>query len=151
MLCMIFGQLACRESLRDLVLTINVHKNKIYHLGFGKIVTRSTLADANESRPWQIYHDFAYYLVEHARKICSDRKADEFSFSNPIYAVDSSTVDLCLNLFWWATFKTTKSATHTVGCAHKYCSFCRSIRFEPSFLAHISVIPLHQIKNYGGN
>jgi len=106
---MIFGQLSNRESLRDLNLTINAHRNKTYHLGFGHKVAKSTLADANENRSWLIYQDFAYYLIGEARKICIDKMANEFSFSNPVYAVDSSTIDLCLNLFWWANFKTTKA------------------------------------------
>ena len=109
MLCMIFGQLSNRESLRDLNLTINAHRNKTYHLGFGHKVSKSTLADANENRSWLIYQDFAYYLIGEARKICIDKKSNDFSFSNPVYAVDSSTIDLCLNLFWWASFKTTKA------------------------------------------
>ena len=109
MLCMIFGQLSNRESLRDLNLTINAHRNKTYHLGFGHKVAKSTLADANENRSWLIYQDFAYYLIGEARKICIDKMANDFSFSNPVYAVDSSTIDLCLNLFWWAKFKTTKA------------------------------------------
>jgi transposase len=110
MLCMIFGQLSNRDSLRDLVLTINAHPNKVYHLGFGKGISKSNLAKANETRTWMIFHDYAYYLIAEARRICSDNKFTEFSFSNPIYAVDATTIDLCLSVFWWATFRTAKGA-----------------------------------------
>lgn len=109
MLSMMYGQLSNRESLRDLVLTINAHPSKLYHLGLGKGVSRSNLAEANEQRPYQIYEEFSYYLIEEARRICLNDQT-EFSFSNSVYAFDSTTIDLCLNAFCWATFRRSKGA-----------------------------------------
>jgi hypothetical protein len=110
LLCMMFGQLSNRESLSDLVLTINAHPGKCYHLGFGKGVSKTNLAKANEQRPCIIYQEFAYYLIEEARKLCLPDSENPFSFSNPVYAFDSTTIDLCLSVFCWATFRRAKGA-----------------------------------------
>jgi len=109
MMAMMFGQLSNRESLRDLVLTINAHPSKLYHMGFGKSISKSNLALANEQRPFEIYEAFAYHLIGEARKICLNIDI-EFSFSDAIYAFDSTTIDLCLNTFCWATFRKAKGA-----------------------------------------
>lgn len=110
MLCMMFGQLSNRESLSDLVLTVNAHSQKLYHLGLSKSVSKANLAKANENRSYRIYQEFAYCLIEEARKICIQNDTTSFSFDNPVYAFDSTTIDLCLNVFWWATFRKTKAA-----------------------------------------
>ena len=110
MLCMMFGQLSNRESLRDLVVTINAHPAKLYHLGFGKTVSKTNLAKANEQRSYAIYQDYAYLLIEEARRICLPDKEDIFSFANSVYAFDSTTIDLCLSVFCWATFRRAKGA-----------------------------------------
>jgi hypothetical protein len=110
MMCMMFGQLSGRESLRDLLITIGAHTGKYYHLGFGKNVSRSNLASANELRDCQIYETFAYEMIAFASRTI---KGDEdFSLNVPgnVYAFDSTTIDLCLNVFWWATFRTAKGA-----------------------------------------
>jgi len=108
-LTMSFGQLTNRESLRDTVLCLKAHESKLYHLGIGGTVPRSTLAEANENRDWRIYADFAEVLIRRARSLYAD---DEFGveISNPVYALDSTTVDLCLSVFWWAPFRKTKAA-----------------------------------------
>ncbi len=106
MLCMIFGQLTHRDSLRDLIVVTNAHSKNIYHLGLGKTVTRSNLAKANEKRDHRIFEEFAYYLIEIARKKKSSN--DDFEIEGKIYAFDSSTIDLCLSVFWWAKFRKTK-------------------------------------------
>jgi hypothetical protein len=110
LLCMMFGQISNRESLSDLVLTINAHPGKLYHLGFGKSVSKTNLAKANEQRPWPIYQELAYYLIGEARKICSPDDDNTFSFTNSVYAFDSTTIDLCLSVFCWATFRRAKGA-----------------------------------------
>jgi transposase len=110
LMCMMYGQLSSRESLRDLVLTVNAHIQKAYHLGFGKGVSKTNLARANENRDWHIYAEFAYHLVGEARKICMKDDSTQFSFSNSVYAFDSTTIDLCLGVFCWATFRTAKAA-----------------------------------------
>jgi len=105
LLCMMFGQLTHRESLSDLILVINAHYNKIYHLGFGKSVTKGNLAKANKRRSYKIFEEFAYCLIDIARKKNAN---DEFQIKGKIYAFDSSTIDLCLNIFWWAKFRKKK-------------------------------------------
>ena len=109
MMCMVFGQLSNRESLSDLALTINAHRPKFYHLGFGKGISKANLAKANEKRDWLIYQEYAYHLIGTARKICLPDDA-AFSFSNAVYAFDSTTIDLCLSVFCWATFRKAKGA-----------------------------------------
>ncbi len=105
LLVMMFGQLTNRESLRDLIVIIEAHRNKCYHLGFGKHVTKSNLAKANQSRDCRIFEEFAYYLVGEARK---RRITDIFKLGGNVYAFDSTTVDLCLSVFWWARFRKDK-------------------------------------------
>jgi len=110
MMCMMFGQLSNRESLSDLALTINAHRPKFYHLGFGKGISKANLAKANEKRDWRIYQEYAYHLIGIARKICLPDDEAAFSFSNAVYAFDSTTIDLCLSVFCWATFRRAKGA-----------------------------------------
>lgn len=102
LLCMVFGQLTNRDSLRDLIVAINAHSGKSYHLGFGKNVTLSNLAKANLKRNSKIFEEFAYHLIAIARK---DRANDDFQIKGQIYAFDSTTIDLCLSVFWWAKFR----------------------------------------------
>jgi len=106
LLCMVFGQLTNRDSLRDLIVIIDAHSKKTYHLGFGKTVTRSNLAKANEKRSSKIFEEFAYYLIEIARK---KRANNDFMIKGKVYAFDSSTIDLCLSVFWWAKFRKAKA------------------------------------------
>lgn len=107
MLCMIFGQLTARDSLRDLIVSLEAHRNKFYHLGFGTSVSRRNIGHANESRDYRIFEDFAMYMIETARKTCY-RSDFEINVAGSIYAFDSSTIDLCLSVFWWAKFRKTK-------------------------------------------
>ena len=102
LLTLIFGQLSNRESLRDLIVAINAHQKKSYHLGFGKHVTKSNLAKANQNRDYRIFEDYAYFLVDEARRKCA---VDIFKLAGNVYAFDSTTIDLCLDVFWWAKFR----------------------------------------------
>lgn len=106
LLCMVFGQLSARESLRDLIIVLDAHQSKLYHLGFGKSVTRSNLSKANENRNYKIFEEFANYLILIASKKNSN---DTFEIKGDIFAFDSSTVDLCLSVFCWAHFRKTKA------------------------------------------
>ena len=106
LLCMLFGQLTNRDSLRDLIVALDAHSSKSYHLGFGISVTRSNLAKANETRNSKIFEAFAYHLIAIARK---KRANNDFEIKGKFYAFDSSTIDLCLSVFWWATFRKTKA------------------------------------------
>lgn len=110
LLCMMFGQLGNRESLSDLVLCIQAHQSKAYHLGFGTGISKNNLAKANERRDWRIYADYAYVLIALARKTCLTDEDFELVLDGNVYAFDSTVIDLCLSIFWWAKYKTTKSA-----------------------------------------
>lgn len=102
LLVMMFGQLAKCESLRDLIVSLEAHWRKLYHLGMGKSVTRSNLAKANEQRDYRIFEDFAYHLVAEARSKSTEKI---FGFDGHVYAFDSTTIDLCLEVFEWAKFR----------------------------------------------
>ena len=106
---MAFAQLTYRESLRDIEACLTAQTSKLYHMGLGGPVSRSTLADANESRDWRIYADFAQRLITQARKLYGGEDLG-IDFSNTVYALDSTTIDLCLSMFPWAPFRDTKAA-----------------------------------------
>jgi len=108
-LCMAFAQLTYRESLRDIETCLRSVPNKFYHMGFRGRVSRSTLADANESRDWRIYADFAQVLIHQARKLYA-KEDFGVELKETVYAFDSTTIDLCLSLFPWAKFRKHKSA-----------------------------------------
>ena len=106
---MAFAQLTWRESLRDIEVSLSANATKLYAMGFSSPLKRSTLADANESRDWRIWFDLATLLIRRARKLyASDSLGVELD--NTVYALDSSTIDLCLSLFDWAPFRSTKAA-----------------------------------------
>ncbi|MCK9282237.1 MAG: IS4 family transposase [Melioribacteraceae bacterium] len=107
MLCMVFGQLTNRDSLRDLIVTLDAHKGKAYHLGLGSGVKLATLAQANIRRDYRIYEEFAYHLIDYARRVCACSDFDVKVDGN-VYAFDSTTIDLCLSVFWWAEFRKAK-------------------------------------------
>ena len=106
---MAFAQLTYRESLRDIEVCLSAQAHKRYHMGIREPVARATLADANETRDWRIHAEFAQCLIVQARKLYA---GDSFGveLENTTYALDSTTIDLCLSLFPWALFRTTKSA-----------------------------------------
>lgn len=108
LLSMIFGQLTGRDSLRDLMVSIEPHKPKYYHLGFGKGTSRSNFANANEKRDCRIFEDYAFHLIDIARKASIVDQDFQLNIDGNIYAFDSTTIDLCLSVFWWATFRKTK-------------------------------------------
>ena len=114
-LCMAFAQLTYRESLRDIECCLRAMRGKLYHMGIRGKVSRSTIAYANENRDWRIYGDFAQVLIDQARKLYAD---DDFGLDldETVYALDSTTIDLCLSLFPWARFRKAKGAVkmHTL-------------------------------------
>jgi len=107
---MAFAQLTWRESLRDIEASLSANASKLYAMGFRAAVKRSTLADANESRDWRIWSDLAAVLIRRARKLYASESALGVELDNTVYALDSSTIDLCLSLFAWAPFRSTKAA-----------------------------------------
>ena len=112
---MAFSQLTWRESLRDIEVTLAANASKLYAMGLRHSVHRTTLADANESRDWRIWADLAALLIRRARKLYSDTDLG-LDLTNTVYALDATTIDLCLSLFDWAPFRTAKAAVkmHTL-------------------------------------
>lgn len=112
---MAFAQLSGRESLRDIEVTLNSHHKKLYHMGIRGRIARSTLADANEKRDWRMYQDFAHTLIPIAKRLYRDEEL-AVDIENELYALDSTTIDLCLSLFPWARFQQKKAAVkiHTL-------------------------------------
>ena len=108
-LCMAFAQLTYRESLRDIECCLRAMDKKLYHSGFRSKVSRSTLADANENRDWRIYRDFAQWLIPIARELYAGENFGA-DLDETVYALDASTIDLCLSVFPWARFRKTKGA-----------------------------------------
>lgn len=114
-LTLAFAQLTYRESLRDIEACLGAMPERLYHMGFRNTLSRSTLADANEKRDWRIYADFAQVLIHEARKLYADESFG-VDLNETVYALDSTTIDLCLSLFPWAPFRRTKAAikVHTL-------------------------------------
>jgi hypothetical protein len=114
-LCMAFAQLTFRESLRDIETCLRALEHKLYHAGFRGKVSRSTLADANRAHDWHIFADFAQVLIGRARKLYADEPLG-VELEQTVYALDSTTIDLCLSLFPWARFRRRKGAVklHTL-------------------------------------
>lgn len=107
-LCMIFSQLAKKRSLRDTVFTLQMMKSKLYHLGIRSNLSLNAFSNANSKRNWRIYHDYAQSLIQRARDLYINEKLD-LELKNTVYAIDSSTIDLCLSIYAWAEFRSTKS------------------------------------------
>ena len=135
-LCMAFAQLTYRESLRDIETCLRAHQSKLYHLGIRGNVARSTLADANEKRDWRIWHDLAMHLIGEARALYAD-DAFGVELENTVYALDTTTIDLCLSVFPWARFRKHKAAVKL----HTLLDLRGNI---PAFL-HISDGKMHEV------
>jgi hypothetical protein len=133
---MAFAQLTYRESLRDIEACLSAQSAKLYHMGFRGPVRRSTLADANETRDWRIYAEFAQRLIAQARRLYADDEL-EVDLASTVYALDSTTIDLCLSVFPWARFRSTKAAVKL----HTLLDLRGNI---PSFI-HISDGKLHDV------
>jgi hypothetical protein len=133
---MAFAQLTYRESLRDIEVCLRAQNNKLYHMGIRSKVSRSTLAEANEMRDWRIYADFAHHLIAIARKLYQ-KEPLAVELQNTVYALDATTIDLCLSLFSWAHFREAKGAVRL----HTLLDLRGNI---PSFI-HISDGKLHEV------
>ena len=133
---MAFARLTYRESLRDIETCLSAQPAKLYHMGFRGPVRRSTLADANEARDWRIYAEFAQRLIAQARRLYVGESLLG-DLNDTIYALDSTTIDLCLSLFPWAHFRSTKAAVKM----HTLLDLRGNI---PSFI-HISAGKMHDV------
>ena len=145
--CMAFAQLTGRESLRDIEVCLRTFGPKLYHAGFRcQRVSRNTLANANRVRPWQIYADFAQTLISQATELYADTDLG-FDLGNTVYALDSTTIDLCLALFPWATFRRTKSAVkmHTLlnlkGSIPEFIHISKGAVHDVNILDNLPILP----------
>jgi len=134
--CMVFAQLTYRESLRDIEACLSAQAAKLYHMGFRQPISRSRLPDANESRDWRIYAEFAQRLIQQARTLYAGEDLG-VELSNTVYALDATTIDLCLSVFPWARFRSTKAAVKL----HTLLDLRGAI---PSFI-HVSDGKLHEV------
>jgi hypothetical protein len=134
---MVFGQLTHRESLRDIITCLQAQGKKQFNLGFRGPIARSTLSDANQSRDWRIYADLAQVLIAQARKLYQSDPAFELEIKESVYALDATTIDLCLSVFKWARFRRRKGAIklHTL----------MDLRGAIPVLIHISDGLLHEV------
>ncbi len=107
-LCMAFGQLTHRESLSDTLICLKANAGKMYHMGIGEVVAKSTLSKANENRSYRIYEDLAMLLIAEAKQLYLGDSNLEVEIKNNVFAIDATTIDLCLSAFYWATFRSTK-------------------------------------------
>ena len=135
-IAMAFAQLTGRDSLRDIESCLSSHREKLYHMGLRSPISRSTLADANERRDFRIYQDFGYSLIQTARELYQGESL-AIELDKSLYAFDSTTIDLCLSLFPWATFRKTKAAVKM----HTLLDLRGSI---PTFI-HVSTGKVHDI------
>ncbi len=135
-LCLAFAQLTYRESLRDIEACLRAQRDKLYHMGIRSRISRSTLADANEVRDWRIYADFAQRLIGMARKLYIDEPFG-VDLKETVYALDTTTIDLCLSVFPWAPFRRAKAAVKL----HTLLDLRGNI---PTFI-HISDGKLHEV------
>ena len=136
LLTMMFGQLSNRESLRDLIVSLEAHTGKLYHLGIGKSVTRSNLSKANEQRDYRIFQEYATFMIAEARKRRIERI---FELDGHVYAFDSTTIDLCLSVFEWAKFRKHKGGIkmHTL----------YDVEAEVPAFVHITPANIHDTKS----
>jgi hypothetical protein len=136
-LCMVFGQLTHRESLSDTIMCLKANADKTYHLGIGDIVAKSTLSTANENRSYLIYHGLAMLLIKQAKQLYLGDSDLEVDLENNVFAIDATTIDLCLSTFYWATFRSTKSGIKL----HTQLDLKTSI---PEFM-HFSTASVHDV------
>ena len=106
---MVFGQLTHRESLSDTIMCLTANSSKLYHLGLGVAISKSTLTKANENRDFRIYADLAMLLIKEAKELYLNDNDLEVALKNNVFAIDATTIDMCLSVFYWAKFRTTKA------------------------------------------
>lgn len=136
-LCMAFGQLTHRESLSDTVMCLKANAHKLYHLGIGELVAKSTLSKANENRSCKIYEDLAMLLIKEAKQLYIADTDLELQLKNNVFAIDATTIDLCLSAFCWAIFRSTKGGIKI----HTQLDLKTSI---PTFI-HITPASVHEV------
>src|SRR3982751_6378781 len=139
-LCMAFGQLTHRESLSDTILCLKANADKTYHLGIGEVVAKSTLSTANENRSYLIYYDLAMLLIKQAKQLYLGDSDLEVELANNVFAIDATTIDLCLSTFYWATFRSTKGGIKLHTQLDLKTSIPEFIYFSPASVHDVNVL-----------
>jgi hypothetical protein len=134
---MVFGQLTHRESLTDTMICLSANESKLYHIGIGEIVAKSTLSKANENRDWRIFADLAKLLIAEAKELYVNDNDLDVSLKNNVFAIDATVIDMCLSAFTWATFRTTKAGIKV----HTQLDLKTAI---PEFI-HITPASIHEV------
>lgn len=136
-LCMAFGQLTHRESLSDTILCLSANSQKLYHIGIGNVIAKSTLSKANENRSCRIYQDMAMILIKEAQRLYVGDSDLEVEIKKHVFAIDATTIDVCLSAFWWAKFRSTKGGIKM----HTQLDLKTAI---PEFI-HITTASVHEV------
>jgi hypothetical protein len=136
-LCMSFGQLTHRESLSDTILCLSANSQKLYHIGIGNVIAKSTLSKANENRSCKIYQDLAMLLIKEAKQLYLGDSDLEVEIKKHVFAIDATTIDVCLSAFWWAKFRSTKGGIKM----HTQLDLKTAI---PEFI-HITTASVHEV------
>ena len=139
-LCMAFGQLTHRESLSDTLLCLRANAGKLYHIGIGEIVSKSTLSKANENRSYLIYEDLAMLLIKQAKQLYMSDNQLDIELKNNVFAIDATTIDLCLSTFYWATFRSTKGGIKLHTQLDLKTSIPTFIHFSPASVHDVNVL-----------
>lgn len=146
--CLVFGQLTHRKSLRDIVLCLNAWENKLYHIGITNGVKRSTLSEANENRNWEIYYDLAQHLLDRAREKYKEDNVSSLDLEEEVYAIDSSTIDLCMSVYSWANFRSTKSGIKLHTAINVKTEIPDFVCITEAKLHDVKILDLLEIKQY---
>ena len=141
-LCMAFGQLTHRESLSDTLMCLKANAQKLYHLGIGELVANSTLTRANENRSYLIYEELAMLLIKQAKQLYIDENDLEIQLKNNVFAIDATTIDLCLSTFYWATFRSTKGGIKLHTQLDLKTSIPEFILFSPASVHEVNVLDI---------
>lgn len=141
-LCMAFGQLTHRESLSDTLMCLKANAHKLYHLGIGELVANSTLTRANENRSYLIYEELAMLLIKQAKQLYIDENDLEIQLKNNVFAIDATTIDLCLSTFYWATFRSSKGGIKLHTQLDLKTSIPEFILFSPASVHEVNVLDI---------
>src|SRR3954454_16669939 len=141
-LCMAFGQLTHRESLSDTILCLKANADKMYHLGIGEVVAKSTLSTANENRSYLIYEQLALILITEAKQLYLKDNDLEVQLQGNVFAIDATTIDLCLSTFYWATFRSTKAGIKLHTQIDLKTSIPEFISFSTASLHEVNVLDI---------
>jgi hypothetical protein len=145
-LCMAFGQLTHRESLSDTMMCLKANADKMYHLGIGDVVSKSTVSKANENRSYKIYEDLAMQLIQQAKQLYRGDNDLDVQLKNNVFAIDATTIDLCLSTFYWAIFSATKAGIKLHTQLNLKTSIPEFILFTKETVNDVNVLDLSPLK-----